>query len=85
MSSQFGSGVVRSPCFSNFLARTTFVLESLPEAKNPGQDAFLGHLDFRSSELMIIQSIYLYIVILGESKPDKIPGHSWLSFFTGSA
>ena len=24
-------------------------------------------------------------MILGESKPDKIPGHSWLSFFTGSA
>ena len=38
-----------SPCFSNFLARTTFVLESLRKAKNPGQDAFfLGftHLGF---------------------------------------
>ena len=33
-----------SPCFSNFLARTTFVLESLREAKNPGQDAFFGDL-----------------------------------------
>ena len=33
-------GVLPSPCFPNFLARTTFVLESLPEAKNPGQDAF---------------------------------------------
>ena len=37
-----GSGLLPSPCFYNFLARTTFVLESLPEAKNPGQDAFLG-------------------------------------------
>ena len=32
-------GVPPSPCFPIFLARTTFVLESLPEAKNPGQDA----------------------------------------------
>ena len=38
------SGVEPSPCFSNFLARTNFVLESLPEAKNPGQDAFWGIL-----------------------------------------
>ena len=37
-------GLEPSPCFSNFLARTTFVLESLLEAKNPGQDAFLGIL-----------------------------------------
>ena len=37
-------GVEPSPCFSNFLARTTFILVSLPEAKNPGQDAFLGIL-----------------------------------------
>ena len=34
------AGLLPSPCFYNFLARTTFVLESLPEAKNPGQDAF---------------------------------------------
>ena len=53
LNSQFNS------CFSKILARTTCVLVSLPEAKNPGQDAILGHLDFRSSELMIIQSIYL--------------------------
>ena len=77
--------MVPSPCFFNFLARTTFVLESLPEAENPGRDAILGHFAFGSSELMIIQSIYSHIVILGESKPDKIPGHSWLSSFTGSA
>ena len=38
------AGLLPSPCFSNFLARTTFVLESLPEAKNPGQDSFLGIL-----------------------------------------
>ena len=46
----FGSsGVPPSPCFPIFLARTTFVLESLPEAKNPGQDAFLGDFVFNSS------------------------------------
>ena len=38
------AGVEPSPCFSNFLARTTFVLESLAEAKNPGQDSFWGIL-----------------------------------------
>ena len=43
------SGVPPSPCFPIFLARTTFVLESLPEAKNPGQDAFLGDFVFNSS------------------------------------
>ena len=43
------TGVVPSPCFSNFLARTTFVLESLPEAKNPGQDAIFGDFVFNSS------------------------------------
>ena len=43
------SGVPPSPCFSNFLARTTFVLESLPEAKNPGQDAIFGDFVFSSS------------------------------------
>ena len=42
------SGVVPSPCFSNFLARTTFVLESLPEAKNPGKDAIFGDFVFSS-------------------------------------
>ena len=34
------TGLLPSPCFYNFLARTTFVLESLPKAQNPGQDAF---------------------------------------------
>ena len=43
------TGVLPSPCFPNFLARTTFVLESLPEAKNPGQDAFFGDFVFYSS------------------------------------
>jgi len=56
--------------------------EPQTEAKNP---AILGHFVCGRSELMIIQSIYLQIVILGESKPDKVPGQSWLSFFTGSA
>ena len=40
--SSAATGVEPSPCFFIFLARTTFVLESLPEAKNPGQDAFFG-------------------------------------------
>ena len=40
--SQIVAGVLPSPCFPNFLARTTFVLETLPEAKIPGQDAFFG-------------------------------------------
>ena len=43
------TGVLPSPCFPNFLARTTFVLESLPEAKNPGQDAYFGDFVFTSS------------------------------------
>ena len=36
------AGVLPRPCFPKILARTTFVLESLPEAKNPGQDAISG-------------------------------------------
>ena len=43
------TGLEPSPRFYNFLARTTFVLESLLEAKNPGQDAFLGDFVFNSS------------------------------------
>ena len=43
------AGLLPSPCFYNFLARTTFVLESLPEAKNPGQDAFWGDFVFNNS------------------------------------
>ena len=54
-----GSGVLPSPCFSNFLARTTFILESLPEAKNPGQDAFWGIL----SLTVVILDIKAYLVI----------------------
>ena len=42
-------GVEPSPCFSIFLARTTFVLESLPEAKNPGQNAIFEDFVFNSS------------------------------------
>ena len=41
------AGVLPSPCFPNFLARTTFVLETSPEAKIPGQDAFLGATDIK--------------------------------------
>ena len=37
------------PCFPKILARTTFVLESLLEAKNPGQDAIFGDYVFKSS------------------------------------
>ena len=48
-----------SPCFSNFLARTTFVLESLPKAKNPGQDAFWGIW----SLTVVILDIKAYLII----------------------
>ena len=40
----WGAGMLLCPCFSKFLARTTFVLESLPEAKNLSQDIILGDL-----------------------------------------
>ena len=36
------AGVVLGPCFPKILARTTFVLVSLPEAINPGQVAILS-------------------------------------------
>ena len=36
------AGMLPSPCFPNFLARTTFVLESLSKVKNPGKDAIFG-------------------------------------------
>ena len=42
-------GLLPDPCFSKILARTTFVLVSLPEAKNPGQDAIFGDFVFESS------------------------------------
>ena len=44
-------GVELSPCFSNFLARTTFVLVSLSEVKIPGQDAIFGDFVFKSSKM----------------------------------
>ena len=50
------TGVLPSPCFPNFLARTTFVLESLPEAKNPGQDAVFG-------DFVVILEITAYLII----------------------
>ena len=56
---EFSAGVEPSPCFSNFLARTTFILVSLPEAKNPGQDAFLGIL----SLTVVILDIKAYLII----------------------
>ena len=46
---KYRPGVPPSPCFSKILARTTFVLVSLPEAKNPGQDAIFGDFVFESS------------------------------------
>merc|ERR1719430_1031236 len=59
------AGVVPSPCFSNFLARTTFVLESLPEAKNPGQDIllFLGILSLTIVILEITAYDTIYEVL----------------------
>ena len=49
------SGVLPSPCFPNFLARTTFVLESLSEVKNPGKDAIFGDFLFNSSNIAYIR------------------------------
>ena len=43
------NGVLPRPCFPKILARTTFVFESLPEAKNPGQDAIYGDFVVKSS------------------------------------
>jgi len=40
-----------SPCFPNFLARTTFVLVSLSEVKIPGQDAIFGDFVLNSSKM----------------------------------
>ena len=64
-----GSGVLPSPCFPNFLARTTFVLESLSEAKNPGQDAFWGILSLTVVILDIKAYSLSQIVIISENKP----------------
>ena len=44
-------GLLPSPCFPNFLARTTFVLVSLSEVKIPGQDAIFGDFVFNSSKM----------------------------------
>ena len=61
---RLGPGVEPSPCFSIFLARTTFVLESLPEAKNPGQDAIFEDFVFNSSNrTWTLQPNWLKIVI----------------------
>ena len=49
------AGVLPSPCFPNFLARTTFVLESLSEVKNPGEDAIFGDFLFNSSNIAYIR------------------------------
>ena len=62
------AGVVPSPCFSNFLARTTFVLESLREAKNPGQDAFFWDLrtcDLRTFLLIFWGFMHFFVDFLG--------------------
>ena len=45
------TGLLLSPCFPNFLARTTFVLVSLSEVKIPGQDAIFGDFVFNSSKM----------------------------------
>ena len=44
-------GLLPSPCFPNFLARTTFVLVSLSEVKIPGQDAIFGDFVLNSSKM----------------------------------
>ena len=45
------AGLLPSPRFPNFLARTTFVLVSLSEVKIPGQDATFGDFVFNSSKM----------------------------------
>ena len=50
------SGVPPSPCFPIFLARTTFVLESLPEAKILARMLFFGILSLTVVILEIIKA-----------------------------
>ena len=45
------TGVLPSPCFPIFLARTTFVLVSLSEVKIPCKDAIFGDFVFNSSTM----------------------------------
>ena len=49
MAFHLSSGLEPSPCFYNFLARTTFVLESLLEAKILARMLFWGDFVFNSS------------------------------------
>ena len=51
-------GVELSPCFSIFLARTTFVLESLPEAKVLARMLFMRIL----SLTVVIIDITAYLI-----------------------
>ena len=53
-------GVLPSPCFPIFLARTTFVLESLPEVKNPGEDATFGDFLFNSINSLTLHTLDKY-------------------------
>ena len=50
--------VLPRPRFPKILARTTFVPESLPEAKNPGQDAFFQGLSLK----VVIPDITVYLI-----------------------
>ena len=60
------------PCFPKFLARTTFVLESLLEAKTPGQDAIFGDCVFQACD-----SVGYYIIYVKLSKIEVI----YVNFF----
>ena len=75
-STSFVTGVLPSPCFPNFLARTTFVLKSLPEAKNPGQDAFFVDFVLNSSN-----SSY-YSLLAFRSVCEHLSVLTWLSEHT---
>ena len=68
-----------SPCFPNFLARTTFVLVSLSEVKIPGQDAIFGDFVFNSFEYVSedvrliqehITTYFEYIACLLQTHPS---------------
>ena len=61
--------------FSNFLARITFVLESLPEAKNPGQDAIFGDFVFISSNFWHYS---LFARAAGQAHGQKAKKNSWV-------
>ena len=56
------AGVLPRPCLPKILARTTFVLESLLQAKNPGQDAIFGDCVFQACDSVGYYVIYVKLL-----------------------